>query len=33
VMEQHRVANPATLAFSDWLKSKLVQTAIVLRPA
>ncbi|WP_158815587.1 LysR substrate-binding domain-containing protein [Methylocapsa sp. S129] len=33
VMEQHRVANPATLAFSDWLRSKLVQTAIVLRPA
>ena len=33
VMEHHRVANPATLAFSDWLKSRLVQTAIVLRPA
>ena len=33
VMEQHRVANPATLAFSDWLKSRLAQTAIVLRPA
>ena len=33
VMEHHRVANPASLAFSDWLKSRLVQTAIVLRPA
>jgi LysR family glycine cleavage system transcriptional activator len=33
VMEQHRVANPATLAFSDWLKSRLAQTAVVLRPA
>ena len=33
VMEHHSAANPATLAFSDWLKSKLMQTAIVLRPA
>jgi LysR family transcriptional regulator, glycine cleavage system transcriptional activator len=33
VTAQHRVANPAMLAFSDWLKSRLVQTAIVLRPA
>jgi LysR family transcriptional regulator, glycine cleavage system transcriptional activator len=32
VMEHHRVANPASLAFSDWLKSRLVQTAVVLRP-
>ncbi len=33
VMDHHRVANPAMLAFSDWLKSRLVQTASVLRPA
>lgn len=33
VMEDHRVGNPATLAFSDWLRSRLVQTATVLRPA
>ncbi len=33
VTAQHRVANPAMLAFSDWLKSRLVQTAKVLRPA
>jgi LysR family glycine cleavage system transcriptional activator len=33
VIGPHRVANPAALAFSDWLKSKLMQTAVVLRPA
>ena len=33
VMQHQRVANAAALAFSDWLKSRLVQTAIVLRPA
>jgi LysR family glycine cleavage system transcriptional activator len=33
VMEPHRVANPASLVFCDWLKSRLVQTALVLRPA
>ena len=33
VSGQHRVANPAMLVFSDWLKSRLVQTAKVLRPA
>ena len=32
VMEHHRVAYPATLAFTDWLKSRLAQTASVLRP-
>jgi LysR family glycine cleavage system transcriptional activator len=32
VTAQQRVANPAMLAFSDWLKSRLVQTAKVLRP-
>lgn len=33
VMQNQRVANAAALAFSDWLKSRLIQTAIVLRPA
>jgi len=33
VIGPHRVANPASLAFSDWLKSKLMQTAVMLRPA
>ena len=33
VMEHHRGGYPALLAFSDWLKSRLVQTAPVLRPA
>ncbi len=33
VTEHHRGGNPAMLAFSDWLKSRLVQTAPVLRPA
>ena len=33
VVEQHRTGNPAIDAFSDWLKSRLSQTAPVLRPA
>ena len=33
VMEHHRSGNPAIHAFSDWLKSRLAQTASVLRPA
>ena len=33
VMEHHRTGNPALQAFSDWLHSRLVQTAVVLRPA
>ncbi len=33
VVEHHRTGNPAVQAFSDWLKSRLGQTAIVLRPA
>jgi LysR family glycine cleavage system transcriptional activator len=33
VMEPNRVANPAVLAFSEWLKSRLIQTAAVLHPA
>lgn len=32
VMEHHRVANPATLVFSEWLRSRLAQTARILRP-
>jgi LysR family glycine cleavage system transcriptional activator len=33
VMEHHRSGNPAMLAFSDWLRSSLLQTVSVLRPA
>lgn len=33
VMEHHRRGNPAIDAFSDWLKSRLSQTALVIRPA
>ena len=33
VVEHHRSSNPAIDAFSDWLKSRLAQTALVLRPA
>lgn len=33
VIEPHRVENPAIVAFSDWLRSRLVQTAVIMRPA
>ncbi|UDL94611.1 MULTISPECIES: LysR substrate-binding domain-containing protein [Lichenihabitans] len=33
VTEHHRTGNAAMQAFSDWLRSRLVQTASVLRPA
>ena len=29
----HRVGNPASLVFCDWLKSRLAQTTAVLHPA
>ncbi len=33
VVEHHRFGNPALLAFADWLRSRLAQTAAVIRPA